>query len=200
MSAPGLHGLRPVGILALCPLLGAGETLLTSAVLAVLFLSVLTLASGTMALLGRAIATDLRVLAIFIVAGFWVTLCELLVQANWFALAATLEIYLPLLAANCLVLAAAEISLRGVGPVAALTTGSVLGAEAAAWLVPMGTLREVLGQGAILSDAGLLPGMPGPIELMPLSAPIFQQPAGAFLLLAAGAALHAHLRRHRATL
>ncbi len=176
--------LPPVGLIALCPLLAVGGTLLTAACVALLFLLSLILVSVTMAVLGRSIGPDARVLTLLLVAGIWVTLLELLLQALAFPLSAALGVYVPLLAVNSLLLTVGEQSLRGKGPGFAVQAGFSTGLYAASWIVPLGLVREILGTGRLLSDAPLLPGLPEPLVLTTFTVPLLQTAPGALLVLA----------------
>lgn len=183
--------LPPVGLLALCPLLAAADTLLSASCMALLFLVTLVPVHGTLALMGGSIATGLRVIALFLVCGFWVSLVDIGLQAWNAPMRDSLGLYVPLLAANVLVLAGGELALRGGGVATALGSGVRLGVAAAVWIVPLGLVRETLGRGAVLTDAALAPGVPGPFTVGSFSMPLLQGPPGAFLLLALAAALAA---------
>lgn len=187
--------LPPVGLLALCPLLAAADTLLSASSLALLFLVTLVLVQGTLALMGGSVATGLRVIALFLVGGFWVSLVDLGLQAWHAPMRDALGLYVPLLAANTLVLAGGELALRGGGVATAMGSGFRLGVAAAVWMVPLGLVRELLGRGAVLTDAALAPGVPGPFTVGSFSLPLLQGAPGAFLVLALAAALAAWMGR-----
>jgi electron transport complex protein RnfE len=180
--------LPPVGLLALCPLLPAAGTVLTAATMSLLFLITLAGTGATMATLGRGIAAELRVLALFLVAGTWVAILDLAGRGLAWGLWSTLDVYAPLIAANALVLASVENALRGPRPAAALRHGAALGLQAMGWLLPVGALRELLGRGALLSDLHLVTTAIPRLDLVP-PLPVFQTPAGAFLVLGLCAAL-----------
>lgn len=186
-------GLPPVGLLALVPLLAGAHTLLSAAAMGTVFLVSLALACGTMAALGGSVATGMRILALFLVAGTWVTLFDLALQALAWPLWQSLDMYLPLVAANALVLARGEDALRTGHPAVAFRSALVLGARATCWLLPLGMVRELLGRGAVLSDGDQVQGMPGPFLSGAGEIPILLGPAGALLLLALAAALVAWL-------
>lgn len=181
--------LPPVGLLALCPLLAAADTLLSALCLASVFIATLALVRGTAAWLGAAVATELRVIVLFLAAGSWVTVADLALQATLWPVRDALGFYVPLLAANALMLASAEQALRGPEPVAAMRTGFRLGVVAAAWLIPLGLVRELLGRGGVFTDAAAIPAWPGPFTLGAPVLPLLQDAPGALLLLALAAAL-----------
>lgn len=194
-SAASGPWLPPAGLLALCPLLAAAGSVLSAAAMSLLFLVTLAGTAATMAALGRGIAAELRVLALLVVAGGWVTLADLAGQALAWNLWNGLDVYVPLVAGNALVLANGERALRGSRPAAALRDGAVLGLQAMGWLLSVGALRELLGRGALLSDAHLVTSAIPRLDLTP-PLPLFQAPAGAFLLLGLCAALVAAVRLH----
>ncbi|MBI1733456.1 MAG: hypothetical protein HYR49_11920 [Gammaproteobacteria bacterium] len=180
--------LLPVGLLALCPLVAGAPTLLTATWIALCFLASLILVSVTLAGLGRSVAAEFRVLMTLLVSGIWVTLLDLALQAAAYPLSLALDIYLPLLAANSLVLTAGEQSLRGSGCADSLRRAIRQGVHAACWIIPIGLLREMLGTGHILSDSGLMPGLPGPVHVLPVEIPALASPSWALLILALVAA------------
>jgi len=180
--------LQPVGLLALCPLLAVSSTLLTASCMAFLFLVSLTLVSVTMAVLGRGVAPDARVLALLLVSGVWVSVLDLCLKAWDFPLSEALGVYVPLIAANSLLLTVGEQSLRGKGAKAEAQAAFWSGLVAASWLVPLGFIRELLGTGSLLSDAHLLPGLPAPLVVTGFTVPLLQSAAGALLTMALAAA------------
>lgn len=188
-EAPGGEGtLSPVGLLALCPLLAAADTFLSALCLAAAFLAVLVMVRSAAAWLGAAVATELRVIALFLITGTCVTAVDFALQAWLWPVRDALGFYVPLLAANALVLASAEQALRGPAPAHAPRTGFRLGLVVAAWLVPLGLVRELLGRGGVLTDTMSLGGWPGSVTFGAPVLPLLQEPAGALLLLALAAA------------
>lgn len=184
--------LPPVGLLALCPLIAAGNSVVTATCIALMFLILLTLVSGTMAVLGRSVSSELRILALLLISGIWVTLLDLTLQAVAFPLWTALGVYVPLIAANSLLLAVGEQSLRSGTGGQYLRTGLRLGGYAALWIIPMGLLREVVATGSLLSDSHLLPGLPGHVTITSFSIPLLQSTTGALLVLGLAAAWIAH--------
>jgi electron transport complex protein RnfE len=180
--------LQPVGLLALCPLLAVGNTLLTASCMALLFLVSLTFVSVTMAVLGRGIAPDARILTLLLVSGVWVSVLDLCLKAFAFQLSEALGVYVPLVAANSLLLTVGEQSLRGKGAKAQAQVAVRSGLVAASWLLPLGLLREILGTGSLFSDSNLLPGLPGPLVVTAFTVPLLDSAAGALLALALAAA------------
>lgn len=190
-SAQPAVAFPPVGLLALIPLLAAAPTLLTAVAMAMLFLVSIALTCGSMAALGGCVASGLRILALFLVAGTWVSLLDLALQALAWPLWHSLDMYVPLVAANSLVLACGEDALRAGRPLAACKAGIWLGTRVACWLIPLGLVRELLGRGAVLSDAGIVAVLPGPFSAGAVEMPLLLGPAGALLLFALAAAMAA---------
>jgi len=190
MTQPAMPArlLPPVGLLALCPLLAAADTLLTAACVALLFLVLLFLVTSTMSALGRGVAPELRILMLVLISGIWVTLLDLALQAYAYRLSAALGMYVPLLAVNSLLLTLGEHSLRCGSARFGAQSGFIYGAWAALWIVPLGVVREILGTGALLSDSQILPGLPGPWVITSFPVPALQDAPGTLLVLALAAA------------
>lgn len=186
MTQPGTQGwsLQPAGLLALCPLLAVGGTLLSATCVALLFLASLILVATSMAVLGRSVAPEWRILTLLLVSGIWVTILDLMLQAFAYPLSVSLGIYVPLFAANSLLLIVGERSLRCGDPKFAARAGIMPGVYAALWIIPLGLVREVLGTGMLFSDTQLLPGLPDPLVIMTFPVPVLQSAPGAFLVLA----------------
>ena len=126
------------------------------------------------------------------------TVAELLFRAYAPALASRLGIYVPLIAVNCMVLAATSRgnSQRGFGSVMVRATGDGIGFFVA--LVVISLVRELLGRGSItLFKIGGFDGIlrVGGLERHPLS--VVGYSAGAFLVLGYLQALAVRLSRRR---
>jgi Na+-translocating ferredoxin:NAD+ oxidoreductase RnfE subunit len=172
-----------VGLLALCPLIAGGRSLLTAACISLGFVVTLVLVSITLAGLGRGVATDFRVLTIFVVSAIWVTVYDLAFQAAVFPLSIELNQYIPLLAANSLVFAIAEQSLRGGGVFRAARRAAVQGAHASCWLIPAGLFRELLGTGRLFAHPASVSWLPDGVQVLPFALPALAYPMWGFLLL-----------------
>ena len=145
-------------LLGLCPLLAMSHRLVTALALGLAMLAVMLVSSVSIALLRKHLGAELRLLVWLLVIATCVSGVELLMQAFTWQLHQALGIYLPLIAANCLVLQHAE-SVASRYPVtyaatqALVTGGGLLGA-----MLLLGALRELLGSGTLLADMNLLFG------------------------------------------
>lgn len=147
-----------VKLLGLCPLLAMSHSLVTALALGLAMLGVMLVSSVVIALLRKHLAHTLRLLVCLLLIAASVCGVELLMQAFAWQLHQALGIYLPLIAANYLVLQRAE-SVASRNPVARagadalFTGGGFLGA-----LLLLGALRELLGNGTVFADMELLFG------------------------------------------
>ncbi|MBK6583596.1 MAG: electron transport complex subunit RsxE [Gammaproteobacteria bacterium] len=147
-----------VKLLGLCPLLAMSHSLVTALALGLAMLGVMLVSSVLIALLRKHLAHPLRLLVWLLLIAASVCSVELLMQAFAWQLHQALGIYLPLIAASCLVLQRAE-SVASRNPVAHVaadalfTGGGLLGA-----MLLLGALRELLGNGTVLADMELLFG------------------------------------------
>ncbi len=146
------------GVLGVCPLLARATTLLTGVTIGVAALCMLVLTLVSVSSCRRYIPYQLRLPVILVISVTWVTLLDLLMQAWWFEMRQALGIYLPLLALNSFILLSLEQTALTTPPVQALK--ATLGrAVAILGIVSLlGCLRELLGRGALMTDATALLG------------------------------------------
>lgn len=151
-------GLAYLGVLGTCPLLAKATTLLTGlamgvAALCVLFMTIISVSSCR-----RYIPNRLRLPVILIISVTWVTVLDLTMQACWYEMRQALGIYISLLALNSFVL----LSLQQTGLTTSLTLALKVilgrGIVILGIVTLLGALRELLGQGALLTDSTALLG------------------------------------------
>lgn len=175
-----------VQLLGLSPLLAMSRSVATALGLAFVTLAVLVASSVAVALLRNRTPDAMRIpVALLLIATF--TGCiELLLQAYRYPLYQALGIFVPLIAANSALFAAADASRRH--SLAAAARGGLLTGLGFAWvLLLLGALRELLGQGSLCGQMDLLfgPGaaawqfqvLPDDYEFL-----LWMLPPGAFLL------------------
>jgi electron transport complex protein RnfE len=172
--------------LALCPLLAMSHSVVTALGLGFVTLVVLLVSNVLVALMRKHRGNPLELLVWLIVIATAVAGAELLMQAFAWPLHQALGIYLPLIAANCLMLQRAfRVASRrtaGIAAVDALRTG---GSLLAAMLL-LGAVRELLGNGSVFAGMDLLFGArAGSWELQPFAGRgrflVATLPPGAFL-------------------
>jgi electron transport complex protein RnfE len=158
----GLRDQNPglVQLLGLCPLLAVSTSLGSGLGLGLATLAVLLASNGIVAMVGRALPSEIRIAVYVLLIAALVTSVELLLAARLPGLHATLGIFLPLIVTNCLVLARAEAfaSRQTVG--LALLDGLAMGAGFLLVLVALGGARELLGRGSLGADLHLLFDLP----------------------------------------
>jgi electron transport complex protein RnfE len=187
---PGL-----VQLLGLCPLLAVSNTTINGLGLGLATLLVLT-SSNLLVSLSRAWLTpEIRIPAFVLIIASLVTAIDMSLQAWFPGLSQNLGIFVPLIVTNCTLLARAEAFASRQPPVPALIDGLAQGLGFALVLIALGAMRELLGQGTLLADAGLLLGPwadPLTLRLVPEGWGLLLAvlPPGAFILLGLIVALH----------
>ncbi len=195
---PGL-----VQLLGLCPLLAVTSTLINGLGLGIATLLVLTLSNLVVSATRRLIANELRIPVFVLIIASLVTVVDLLLQAWLPQLSRTLGIFIPLIVTNCIILGRAEAyaSRQPVG--AAVVDGLAQGIGFGLVLVLLGSARELLGQGTLMSDAHLLLGEWAQVlelRLLPQQTGLLLAilPPGAFIGLGLMIALRKRLLRRQA--
>jgi Na+-translocating ferredoxin:NAD+ oxidoreductase subunit E len=145
-------------LLGLCPLLAVTTTVVNGLALGLASAAVVIVASTTMAALRRALKPAARLpLALLILAAL-VTVVDLFAAAVFYDLHGALGIFVPLIVVNSGLLAHAEnVASKSSVPftfVSALATG--LGFLLA--FIALGAVRELVGQGSLLTGVELLAG------------------------------------------
>lgn len=181
-----------IQLLGLCPLLAITTTLVNGFVLGVATLLVVVATNTIVSAVRFALLPAVRIpLFVLIIAAF-VTTIDLLVNAVFHEIYQILGLFIPLIITNCAILAQAETvaSRAPVGTSAA--SGLAIGLGFLSVLVLLGAMRELLGQGTLLSGLDLLLGESArAVELrLPVDGALAAVlPPGAFFGLAALLAL-----------
>lgn len=147
-----------VQLLGLCPLLAVTTTLVNGIGLGIATTVVLLGSNIFISLLRPLLRPEIRILAFVLVIASLVTVIDLYMHAYFFDLHRTLGIFVPLIVSNCAILARAELFASRTDPLRAALDGLATGAGFALVLCLLGGLRELLGQGTLLSDAWMLFG------------------------------------------
>jgi len=150
---PGL-----VQLLGLCPLLAVTGTAVNGLGLGLATLFVLVISNLAVSAMRRVISPEIRIPVFVLVIATLVTVVDLVMQAWFSSLSATLGIFIPLIVTNCTILGRAEAfaSRRPVGE--AVVDGLAQGTGFAAVLIALGAVREIVGHGTLMADAHLLLG------------------------------------------
>ncbi len=147
-----------VQLLGLCPLLAVTNTAINGFALGLATLFVLMSSNLTISLMRHVITDEIRIPVFVLVIASFVTATELLMQAYFYDLYKILGIFIPLIVTNCAIIARAETFASKNRPLPSLADGLSMGLGFTFVLVILGSLRELLGQGTLLSQIDLMFG------------------------------------------
>lgn len=153
VNNPGL-----VQLLGLCPLLAVTSNVVNGLGLGLATLLTLTASNVTVSLIRNLVRPEVRIPVFVLVIASIVTIIELAMNAWLHDLYLILGIFIPLIVTNCSIIGRAEsfASRHSVGR--ALLDGLAMGAGFTLVLVALGGMRELIGQGTLLSQAHLMFG------------------------------------------
>jgi electron transport complex protein RnfE len=175
-----------VQILGLCPLLAISVNTVNAVMLALATLIVIVMSNVAIALLRRLIPHEIRIPVFILVVASLVTVVDLLFNAWFNELYVILGIFIPLIVTNCVVLARVEAFASKNPPLASAFDGIFMGLGVLWTLALLGVLRELIGNGVLLSGIDMV--MPGAhaLQILPEDYPGFllaALPPGAFIML-----------------
>lgn len=150
---PGL-----VQLLGLCPLLGVSNSVVNALGMAIASAVVLTCSNAAVALIRRQVTDAVRLPAFVMIIAALTTCIELLMQAYTYELYQILGIFIPLITTNCIILGRAEAFAAKNTVASASFDGLMMGIGFGLVLLAIGTVRELLGTGALLANMHLLFG------------------------------------------
>ncbi|MBP8185753.1 MAG: electron transport complex subunit E [Pseudomonas sp.] len=190
MAINGLWKNNPglVQLLGLCPLLGVSNSMVNALGMGIATALVLAFSNAAVALIRHQVTDAVRLPVFVLIIAALTTCIELLMQAFTYELYQILGIFIPLITTNCIILGRAEAFAAKNSVAHASFDGLLMGTGFALVLLALGTLRELLGTGMLLSNMQLLFGPMAAnwqITLLP-NYPGFLLailPPGAFLLL-----------------
>jgi Na+-translocating ferredoxin:NAD+ oxidoreductase subunit E len=180
---PGL-----VQLLGLCPLLGVSNSMVNALGMGIATALVLAFSNASVALIRNQVSDAVRLPVFVMIIAALTTCIELLMQAFTYELYQILGIFIPLITTNCIILGRAEAFAAKNSVAHASFDGLMMGIGFGLVLLALGTLRELLGTGMLLSNMQLLFGPMAAnwqLTLLP-NYPGFLLailPPGAFLLL-----------------
>lgn len=147
-----------VQLLGLCPLLAVSNTTINGLGLGLATTLTLVASNGLISLLRKQIPDEARLPVFVMIIASIVTAIELSMNAWFHELYLILGIFIPLIVTNCAITGRAEAfaARNPVGP--SLVDGLMMGIGFTAVLVLLGTMRELIGQGTLLSEAHLMFG------------------------------------------
>jgi electron transport complex protein RnfE len=185
-----------VALLGLCPLLAKSTTLLSGACMGATAAVVLLGSAASLVACRRLVPASAPLIFLLLLTAAWVSVADLALQAWLFSLRQTLGAYVPLIAANCLLLSVLEERVLREGG-AALRHACLTGAWIILGATVVGGIRELAAGGTLLADAALI-GLAPPQTGGGTFLALMHAPAGALLALGVLAAGLQSLRHHRA--
>lgn len=172
-------------LLGVCPLLPPSLSLLTGLSIGLLVFCSLVFCSLSVSLFRYIIPYERSVAVILLISASVVTLLDLIMQAYFYELHQSLDIYLPLLAMNALILFYLQ---RGAqrSKLSTSMKGAIQTATSVCLFVFLtGTIRELLGKGGVLLDSHELINIDLSIVVLPFSSmSLLLEAPGAFIIFA----------------
>lgn len=150
---PGL-----VQLLGLCPLLAVSNSMVSALGMGIATALVLTFSNAAVALIRNQVSDAVRLPVFVLIIAALTTCIELLMQAFTYQLYQVLGIFIPLITTNCIILGRAEAFAAKNSVAKASFDGLMMGSGFGLVLLALGTLRELLGTGMLLSNMQLLFG------------------------------------------
>jgi electron transport complex protein RnfE len=175
-----------VQILGLCPLLAVTTNLINGVMLSLATILVMALSGAVVSSLRKLIPHEIRIPVFVLIVATLVTVVDLLFNAKLHRLYLVLGIFIPLITTNCIVLARVEAFANKNPPLQSAVDGVFMGVGMLWTLALLGGLRELIGQGTLLSGIDMLVSGLAPIQVFPADYPGFSLamlPPGAFIVL-----------------
>ena len=153
VNNPGL-----VQLLGLCPLLAVTTNAINGLGLGLATLLTLVASNVTVSLIRNVVRPEVRIPVFVLVIASIVTVIELAMNAWLHDLYLILGIFIPLIVTNCAIIGRAESFASRHSVDRALLDGLAMGVGFTLVLVALGGMRELIGQGTLLSQAQLMFG------------------------------------------
>ena len=200
-----------VQILGLCPALAVTKSLETAFGMGLLFTFVLVSSNVIVSLLRKLIPEEIKTPCYIVVIATFVTIVKMFAEAFLPELYSSLGVFLSLLVVNCIVLGRSEAFAGQNGVFDSFLDGCGNGIGYTWAISLMGIIREVLGLGTLtigkvfnfFGDPLTLPILKSTVldahgdPLYDFSISIFQNPAGAFIVLGLMLAVMAAIANHK---
>ncbi len=139
-------------VLGMCPTLGTTTSALNGLGMGVATLFVLMLSNMVISSIAGLIPSKVRIPAYIVVIAVFVTVVQLVMQAYTPALYDKLGLFIPLIVVNCVVLGRAEAFANKNTVFDSLLDGIGIGAGFTLALTILGSVREILGSGAVFGS------------------------------------------------
>lgn len=163
-------------MLGMCPTLAVTTSAINGLGMGLTTMVVLALSNLFISLLRNIIPDKVRIPGFIVIIASFVTMMQLLLQAYIPSIYQALNIYIPLIVVNCIILGRAESFASKNGPIPSLFDGIGMGLGFTVALTVIGAVRELLGAGSVFGLT-IMPASYEPIR-------IFTSAPGAFFVLA----------------
>jgi len=147
-----------VQLLGLCPLLAISTSVVNGVSLGLATALVMAIAGAAISVVRDIVPNEIRIPVFILIIAVIVTVIQFAINAYMHELYLVLGIFIPLIVTNCIVLARTEVFASKQAPLPAALDGLVMGIGLTLVLTLLGGMRELLGQGTLLSGIDLALG------------------------------------------
>lgn len=190
-----------VQLLGLCPILAVSTSVVNAVSLGLATVVVMAVSNFAVASLRNLIPYEIRIPVFILIIAALTTVVDLAFNAYLHDLYLVLGIFIPLIVTNCIVLARVEAYAAKNDPVSSTVDGVMMGLGLVCVLAVLGGIRELVGNGTLLSGIEMIVPGTSPILVFGEDYPGFLLgilPPGAFFALGCLIALSNWLRRRAA--
>ena len=136
-------------VLGMCPTLAVTTSAINGMGMGVATMFVLICSNLAISLIRNVVPDKVRIPAFVVVIATFVTIVEMLMKAYLPELSASLGLFIPLIVVNCIIFARAEAFAFKNTPILAIADGIGMGLGFTLALTLLGSIRELIGSGAI---------------------------------------------------
>jgi electron transport complex protein RnfE len=147
-----------VQLLGLCPLLAISNNIVNALSLGLATMLVMAASSGAVSGVRNFVPSEIRIPVFVLIIAALVTVIDLAMNAFVHPLYLVLGIFIPLITTNCIVLARADAFASKNRPLHSVVDAFAMGLGLTLVLVVLGGIRELAGQGTLLSGIDLVFG------------------------------------------
>jgi len=147
-----------VQLLGLCPLLAISNNVVNALSLGLATMLVMAASSGAVSGVRHFVPNEIRIPVFVLIIAALVTVIDLAMNAFVHPLYLVLGIFIPLITTNCIVLARADAFAAKNHPLHSVVDAVAMGLGLTVVLVVLGAIRELAGQGTLLSGIDLVFG------------------------------------------
>lgn len=147
-----------VQLLGMCPLLAISNNVVNALSLGIATALVMAASSGAVSSIRNFVPNEIRIPVFILIIAALVTVIDLAMNAFVQPLHKVLGIFIPLIVTNCIVLARADAFAAKNHPLHSAIDGLAMGLGLTMVLVVLGSIRELVGTGTLLSGIDLALG------------------------------------------